>query len=90
MYAELVRKTLKTFNLTTANAVLMKLITIMDLHESANRKPLRAQNSVFWRNVYVFLDCIKNRYINHALPCVASLVKFLYKFLEKPPKTGPK
>ena len=59
MDAESVRKTLKTFNLTTTNAILMKLSTIiMYLHESINRKPLRARNSVFWRNVYEFLDYI--------------------------------
>ena len=59
MAAESVRKTLKTFNLTTTNAILMKLSTIiMYLHESINRKPLRARNSVFWRNVYEFLDYI--------------------------------
>ena len=34
MDAESVRKTLKTFNLTTTNAILMKLTTIMYLHES--------------------------------------------------------
>ena len=36
MDAKSVRKTLKTFNLTTTNAILMKLTTIMDLHESVN------------------------------------------------------
>ena len=55
MDAESVRKTLKTFNLTTTNAFLMKLTKIMYLHESVNRKPLRARNSVFLRNVYKFL-----------------------------------
>ena len=54
MDAELVRKTLKIFNLTTTNTILMKLTTIMYLHESVNRKPRRARNSVFWRNVYEF------------------------------------
>ena len=38
--AELVRKTLKTLNVTTRNAILMKLTTIMCLHESVNQKPL--------------------------------------------------
>ena len=85
MDAEYVYKSLKTFNLTTANAVLMKRITIMHLHESVNRKALRARNSVFYRNAYKFLD-----YIRHALPGLASLVKFLYKFNEKLPKIGPK
>ena len=86
--AESTRKTLKTFNLTTTNAILVKLTTIMYLYESVKRKPLR--NSVFWRNVYEFLDYIKNCHICHALPFVASLVKFLYKFHEKPPKIVPK
>ena len=54
MGAETVRKTLKTFNLTTTNAILMKLTTIMYLHESVNQKPLRAKNSVFWRDVTSF------------------------------------
>ena len=85
--AESTPKTLKTFNLTTTNAILIKFTTIMYLYESVNRKPLRY--SVFWRNVYEFLDNIKNRHI-YALPFVASLVKFLYKFHEKPPKIGPK
>ena len=76
-------------NLTTTNAILMKLTTIMYLHESVNRKPLRARNSIFWRNSYEFLDYI-NRHICHVLTCVASLLKFLYKFYEKPLKIGPK
>ena len=42
--AESVRKTLKTFNFTTTNAILMKLTTIIYLHEGVNRKPLRARN----------------------------------------------
>ena len=45
--AELVRKTLEIFNLTTTNAILMKLTTIMYLHESVNRKALRARDSFF-------------------------------------------
>ena len=61
MNAESVRKTLKTFNFTTTNAILMKLTTITYLHESVNQKPLRARNSVFWLNIYEFLDFIKNR-----------------------------
>ena len=64
-----------TLNLTTRNAILMKLTTIMCLHESVNQKPLRARNSVFWPNVYEFLDYIKNCHICHALPCIESLVK---------------
>ena len=90
MDVESVRKTMKTFNLTTTNAILMKHTTIMYLHESVNLKPLIARNSVFWRNVYKFLGYIKNHHICHALPSVASLVKFLYKVHEKPPKIGPK
>ena len=86
--AETTRKTLKTFNLTTTNAILIKLTTIMYLYESVKRKPLR--NSVFWHNVYEFLDYIKNRHIYYALPFVASLVKLLYKFHKKPLKIGPK
>ena len=39
MDAESVRKTLKTFNLTIPNAILMKCTTIMYLHESVNEKP---------------------------------------------------
>ena len=64
----------------------MKLTTIMYLYESVNRKSLRAKNSVFRCNVYEFLDYIKNLHICHALPCVAWLVKFLYKFHEKATK----
>ena len=62
----------------------------MYLHESVNRKPLAAINSVFWRNVYEFLDYIKSHHMCHTLPCVASMVKFLFKFHEKPPEIGPK
>ena len=47
---ELIRKTLKVFNITTANAILIKLTTIMCLHESVNRKAPRARNSAFWLN----------------------------------------
>ena len=54
--AESVRRTLETFNLTTTNAILMKCNTVIYLHGSVNQKPLRARNSVFWRNVYEFLD----------------------------------
>ena len=68
----------------------MKLTTIMYVHESVNQRDLRARNSVFWCNVYEFLDYITDCHICHALPCVASLIKFLYKFHEKPPKIGPK
>ena len=33
----------------------MKLITIMYLHESVNRKNLRARNSLFWFNLIASL-----------------------------------
>ena len=82
----MVRKTLETFNLTTTDAIVMKLTTIMYLHDSVNRKPLRAKNSGFRRNFYEFLDYIKNRHLCHALTCAASLVKFLYKFHQKTTK----
>ena len=62
----------------------------MYLNESVNRKPLRAKNSVSCRNVYEFLDCIKNRHVCHTLNCVVLLVKLLYKLHEKSPKIGPK
>ena len=74
------------FNLTTTNAILKKLTTIMYLHKSVHQKALRSRNSGFWCIVYKFLDCIKNHHICHALLCVASLVKFLYKFYEKTAK----
>ena len=46
--AESVRKTLEIFNLTTTNAILMKLTTIMYLYESVNQKALRARNLFFF------------------------------------------
>ena len=52
MDAYSVPKTFKTLNLTTTTAILTRLNTIMYLHESVNRKPLRARNPVFRRNVY--------------------------------------
>ena len=82
-------KKLKSFNLTTTNAILMKLTRIMYLHENVTRKPLRARNSVVWRNLYEFLDNIKNHHICYALPCVASPVNFV-QIPWKSPKTGPK
>ena len=90
MDVELVCKTLKTFKLAATSAILMKLITTMYRRESVNRKPLRARNLVFWRNVYEVLDYIKKRQICDVLPCIASLGKYLYEFYEKPPKIGPK
>ena len=53
--AESVRKTLEIFSLTTANAILMKLTTIMYLHESVNRKAIRVKNSFFWLNLIASL-----------------------------------
>ena len=47
MHAELRQKVLKTFNLTSTNAILMKLITIMYHPESLNQKPPIARNSIF-------------------------------------------
>ena len=47
MDAELVRKTLKTFNITNTTAILMKLTTIMYLYEILSRKPLKVRNSIF-------------------------------------------
>ena len=44
---EAVLKTLETFNLTSTNAILVKLTKIMYLHESLNRKALRIRNSFF-------------------------------------------
>ena len=46
MDAESVRKTLKTFNLATSNAIMMKLTAMIYLHEIVNRKSLRVKNSV--------------------------------------------
>ena len=43
------------FYLTTTNIILMKLITIMHLHERLNRKALRARNSIFWLNIIALL-----------------------------------
>ena len=57
-------KLLKILNLTTANAILMKLTTIMYLHESVNREALIVRNSVFWINFQEFLDYIKNRHMS--------------------------
>ena len=71
----------------------MKLTTIMYPHESVNRKAYGARNSVFRRNFEEFFEYIQDHHICHALPCIASLIKFLYKldhiwglFYEKPPK----
>ena len=53
--AESVCKTLETFNLTTTNATLIKLTTIMYLHESVNQIALRIRNSFFWLNLIASL-----------------------------------
>ena len=53
--AESVCKTSEIFNLTTTNAILMKLTMIMCLHESVNQKVLRARNSFLWLNLIVSL-----------------------------------
>ena len=54
--AESVSKTLEIFLLTTTNAILMKVTTIMYLHESVNRRVLRARNSFFfWLNLIASL-----------------------------------
>ena len=53
--AESVRKTLEIFNLTTTNAILMKLTTIMYLYESVNQKALRARNLFFLMNLIASL-----------------------------------
>ena len=55
MDAESVRKMLEIFNLTTTNAILMKLTTIMYLYESVNRKALRVRNSFFRFNLIASL-----------------------------------
>ena len=77
--AESVRKTLEIFSLTTANAILMKLTTIMYLHESVNRKALRVRDSFFWLNLVASL--VKLLY---------KLDDFEGVFHEKSPKIGSK
>ena len=52
MDAESIRKTLKTFNLTTTTAILMKFTAIMYLDESVNRKLLEPEIQFFCRDVY--------------------------------------
>ena len=51
MDVESVRKILEIVNLTTRNAILMKLITIMYLHEGVNRKALKPE--IFFRFILV-------------------------------------
>ena len=55
MDTESVRKMLENFNLTTTNTILMKLTTIMYLHESVNRKALRIRNLFFRLNLIASL-----------------------------------
>ena len=55
MDVESVRKMLEIFNLTTTNAILVKLTTIMYLHESVNRKDFRVRNSFFRLNLIASL-----------------------------------
>ena len=51
---ESVHKTLEIINLTITNAILMKLTTIMYLHESVNRKLLESEIH-FWLNLIALL-----------------------------------
>ena len=47
------------FNLIITDAILMKLTTIMYLHESVNRKALRVRNSFYFIIIFFFwLNCI--------------------------------
>ena len=50
-----VHKNLETFNLKTTNAILMRLTTIMCLHDNVNCKALTARNSFFWLNLIASL-----------------------------------
>ena len=52
---ESVSKTLEVFNLTTKNAILMKLTMVMYLHESVNRKALGVKNLFFWLDLITSL-----------------------------------
>ena len=53
--AESVCQIFEIFNLTTTNAILIELGTIMYLHESVNRKAPRIRNSFFWLNLIASL-----------------------------------
>ena len=53
--AESVGKVLEIFNSTTTDVIPMNLTTIMYLHESVNRKALRARNLFFWLNLIASL-----------------------------------
>ena len=63
--AESVRKTLEIFNLTTTNAILMKLTTIMYLYESVNQKALRARNLFSLMNLIASLVKLLYKLVSH-------------------------
>ena len=58
------QKPSKKVNFTTTNAILMKLTTVMYLHESVNRKALRARNAFFWLNLIASLLKLLYKYDN--------------------------
>ena len=58
------QKPSKKVNFTTTNAILMKLTTVMYLHESVNRKALRATNAFFWLNLIASLLKLLYKYDN--------------------------
>ena len=89
MDAESLRK-LKTFNLTTANAIIMNLPRLCIFMRVQIENLLEPEIQPFVVMSTNFLDCTKNRHMCHALPFVASLLKLLYKVHEKPPKMSPK
>ena len=79
MGAESVRKTLKFFDLTTKNSILMKLITIMYPRKTVNQNLLEPKIQFIGLIFQEYLDYIKNCHVCNALPCFASLVIFLDK-----------
>ena len=79
MDAESVRKTLKFFDLTTKNSILMKLITIMYPRKTVNQNLLEPKIQFIGLIFQEYLDYIKNCHVCNALPCFASLVIFLDK-----------
>ena len=58
---ESVHKNLETFNLKTTNAILMRLTTIMRIHENVNCKALTARNSFFLLNLIASLVKLLNK-----------------------------
>ena len=91
MDAELVRKTLKMYNLTIKNAILIKLNTIIYLYENCHlpkkkmgRKRRRnwktsenePENGFFGLISWNFQDFIKN----HNMPCTSLLVQISKEF----------